>query len=310
MSLTKVPVIDVADVLHEHTLRELAAACSDWGCFQIINHGMKEELVAALHAQMQGFFDLPAARKQAIERTANNPWGFYDRELTKNVRDLKEIFDVGPQAHAGPLAGAVPQWPAGVPRFKSTMLAYFAACQEIARRLLGAISRNLGMPADHLVRDFGEQQTSFLRLNYYPVGGAVKGHLGISHHTDAGAITVMAQDLQPGLQIYHRNEWHTVEPRGDALVVNIGDIVQVWSNDRYRAPLHRVLASAEVHRYSAPFFFNPDYDTNYAPLAGVVSDGEPARYRAINWGEFRAGRAAGDYADYGQEIQISQFRSG
>jgi len=308
MGLTQVPVIDVARS-STHTLSELAEACTEWGCFQIVNHGMKDELIAALHSQMRTFFALSSKQKQAIERTADNPWGFYDRELTKNVRDWKEIFDVGPLAQSGPLAGGAPQWPADMPQFKSTMLEYFAACQEIVLDLLAAVSQNLGMPEDYLARDFGEKQTSFLRLNYYPVCTELDGQLGISHHTDAGAITVMAQDLQPGLQIYRRNAWHTVEPRANALVVNIGDIVQVWSNDRYRAPVHRVVTSAEVHRYSAPFFFNPNYDTDYAPLPGVVSEAEPARYRAINWGEFRAGRAAGDYADYGEEIQISQFRT-
>ena len=92
-----------------------------------------------------------------------------------------------------------------------------------------------------------------------------------------------------------------------ALIINIGDIVQVWSNDAYRAPLHRVLANAGQRRYSAPFFLNPGYDTEYAPLPSALHDKAP-RYRPINWGGFRAGRAAGDYADVGDEIQISDFR--
>ena len=89
-----------------------------------------------------------------------------------------------------------------------------------------------------------------------------------------------------------------------AIVVNTGDIMQVWSNDRYPAPVHRVLANAEHRRYSAAFFYNPSYATDYAPLAT-----ETPRYCAINWGEFRAGRAAGDYADYGTEVQISDYRT-
>jgi isopenicillin N synthase-like dioxygenase len=83
------------------------------------------------------------------------------------------------------------------------------------------------------------------------------GRLGIHHHTDAGALTLLLQDDQPGLQVYHEGGWHLVEPRADALVVNIGDVVQLWSNDRYQAALHRVLASGKAERYGAPFFFNP-----------------------------------------------------
>jgi isopenicillin N synthase-like dioxygenase len=105
----------------------------------------------------------------------------------------------------------------------------------------------------------------------------------------------------------HGDEWHLVEPRRDALVVNIGDIVQVWSNDQYTAALHRGLVSADAERFSAPFFFNPAYSTQYAPLPSTVDARHPPRYRPIHWGEFRARRAAGDYADHGEYHLISHY---
>ncbi|MEZ5504271.1 MAG: 2OG-Fe(II) oxygenase family protein [Halioglobus sp.] len=187
------------------------------------------------------------------------------------------------------------------------MEAFSNACESVARQLLAGISQNLGMSLDYLGRGFGSDHSSFLRLNYYPPCAAPDQHLGISHHTDAGALTVLWQDQQAGLQFFHNGSWCTVAPVPGALVINIGDIVQVWSNDRYRAPLHRVLASATESRYSAPFFFNPSYDTNYAPVSGALAGSAP-RYRAINWGEFRTLRAAGDYADVGEEIQIEHYR--
>ena len=103
-------------------------------------------------------------------------------------------------------------------------------------------------------------------------------------------------------------QWHLVEPRSDALVVNIGDMVQVWSNDRYQAALHRVTTNTDNPRYSAPYFFNPEYRANYAPIPTMVDADNPPRYREINWGEFRRLRADGDYADYGDEVQISHYR--
>jgi isopenicillin N synthase-like dioxygenase len=86
-------------------------------------------------------------------------------------------------------------------------------------------------------------------------------------------------------------------------------MVQVWSNDRYRAPVHRVLAMDRVERLSLPFFFNPSYRTTVAPLAGLVDAARPARYTPISWAEFRRRRADGDFADYGAEVQISDYRS-
>ncbi|MEX2495762.1 MAG: 2OG-Fe(II) oxygenase family protein [Woeseia sp.] len=133
------------------------------------------------------------------------------------------------------------------------------------------------------------------------------GYLGVNHHSDAGVLTILLQDEQPGLEIFRRGRWHLVEPCRDALVINIGDIVQVWSNDRYRAALHRVVTSPDAERFSVPFFLNPSWETEYAPLPTMVDDSHPARYRPINWCEFRSRRAAGDYADYGEEVQISQY---
>ena len=93
-----------------------------------------------------------------------------------------------------------------------------------------------------------------------------------------------------------------------AFVINTGDMMQVWSNDRYQAALHRVLASDDVERYSIPFFYNPMAGTTVEPLPSVVSAAQPAHYRPIDWSDFRSKRTDGDYADYGPEVQIAQYR--
>ena len=102
------------------------------------------------------------------------------------------------------------------------------------------------MPADTLAADFQPRHTSFVRLNYYPAVPCARqvrktftppetGFLGVNHHTDAGALTMLLQDDEPGLEVFKDGRWHLVEPREGALVINIGDIVQVWSNDRYQS---------------------------------------------------------------------------
>jgi isopenicillin N synthase-like dioxygenase len=308
-----IPVIDIADLGRPSALRAIDGACRHWGFFQVTNHGIDASVLAGLMRVAHAFFAQPSNVKRRILRTAENPWGFYDQELTKRTRDWKEVYDYGP-SDGGAL---VPQWPAGIPGFEETVRGYYAHCDRVARLILGAIAVNLGARPEALTEGFGEAHTSFVRLNYYPAcpapaappGTATPEHgfLGINHHTDAGALTLLLQDDKPGLEVMRDGRWYLVEPRSDALVVNIGDIVQVWSNDRYRAALHRVIVSSDHERYSAPFFFNPSYATSYAPLPSTVDAAHPARYRAINWGEFRALRAAGDYADYGEEVQISHY---
>jgi isopenicillin N synthase-like dioxygenase len=85
-------------------------------------------------------------------------------------------------------------------------------------------------------------------------------------------------------------------------------MMQVWSNDTYQAPPHRVLAMEICDRYSIPFFFNPAAQARVSPLPTVVSESRPGAYRTIDWAEFRGKRTDGDYADYGTEVQISQYR--
>ena len=318
-NLTHIPVIDIGRLDNDaFVLRQIHQACRDWGFFQIVGHGVPRELIEATHAGMHAFFALPQAEKRSIERTATNSWGYYDRELTKNTPDWKQVFDVGPDETDGPLAGQKAQWPKAQPNFRPVIEAFSGACEVLSFRMLDAIARCLQTPAAQLRSAFAPRHSSFLRLNYYPLcaepaspdsATGAPGNFGINHHTDSGAVTILLQDAQPGLQVFRRGTWTTVEPNPDALVVNIGDVVQVWSNDRYPAGLHRVIASDRRERYSAPYFFNPAPSAYYAPLANSLGEGELAQYRSINWGEFRASRTAGDYADYGEEIQISHYRT-
>ena len=319
------PLIDLA-AGEDIATRGIARACEEWGFFQIIGHGVDPALMAAADAQARWFFARPAAAKRALSRSASNPWGYYDRELTKNLRDKKEIFDIGPDiagaaGETGLWAARTP-WPADDAGFRATMGEFREACEILALRLLGLVCAGLGADADRLSAAFRPASTSFLRLNHYPVEDplgdeatdvAAGADLGIHHHTDAGALTVLMQDAVSGLQIWRDDgagggDWRTVTPTPGALVINIGDMVQVWSNDLYAAPVHRVLAMESVPRISLPHFCNPAYEAMVAPLETLTGAGRPPRYRPISWGEFRQKRAEGDFADYGAEVQISDYR--
>jgi isopenicillin N synthase-like dioxygenase len=314
MPQKNVPVIDIKRLSSRDTLEALDDACRNWGFFQVTQHGIDPQISKDMHRYMKDFFAQPEEVKQQISRSRDNPWGFYDRDLTKNIRDWKQVFDFGPDDGKG----LSPRWPARLPGFEQTMLSYYYQCEKLSQQILEAISVNLGMAATHLGQSFLPGHSSFLRLNYYPVcpppaaepepAGTGETPLGVNQHTDAGVLTILAQDGHAGLEVKKAGQWHLVEARDDALVINIGDIVQVWSNDRYPAALHRAVTSPNHARYSAPFFFNPNYQATYAPLPAVVKSGQAARYREITWGEFRRLRADGDYADYGEEVQIENFR--
>lgn len=321
--LDQVPIIDIAELRVDSAapaargaVEQIAAACSSWGFFQVTNHGIPQALIDEVWAQTRAFFALPIAARLEVLRSRDNPWGFYHNELTKNQRDKKQVFDFTRDG-VDPIYGRSNRWPAGQTAFKETMESYFEACTELSLQLLEAFCLGLDLPAKFMHDDFATNHTGFLRLNYYPVHDPIEdaaedyqpvADLGVHHHTDAGALTVLIQDEVGGLQVHRNGYWYDIPPVEGAIVINTGDMMQVWSNDIYHAPVHRVLAMDACDRYSLPFFFNPAADARVSPLPSVVDDDNPDRYRPIAWGEFRGKRSDGDYADYGTEVQISQFR--
>jgi isopenicillin N synthase-like dioxygenase len=313
-----VPVIDISslsgDGSHESktiVVTEIARACKDWGFFQVVNHGVSSRLIEDVWDQTRSFFSLPVEVKETIMRTRENPWGFYNSELTKNQRDKKEVFDFTHE-RVDPIYESSNRWLAGQDDFKNTMLEYFDACSRLSLQLLEAFCTGLDLPASFMHKDFETNHTGFMRLNYYPVNDPLAGEstsqqtiadLGVHHHTDAGALTVLLQDDVGGLQVYRDGYWHDIPPVAGAFVINTGDMMQVWSNDIYKAAIHRGLAMESRDRYSIPFFYNPSATTKVSPLSTVVSEERPKRYNTITWSEFRGKRTDGDYADYGAEVQ-------
>ncbi len=333
-AVQSIPIIDVSSLGTDSAdrpsaIRLIAAAARDWGFFQITGHGVSHRLIGQVSGEAHAFFALPPETKRAVARTRETTRGYYDRELTKNRRDLKEVFDFGVEPDAR-VFGDEPcsrrsvdgtnRWPGGRPRFRQTLLEYQRACERLSLQLVGALCAGLGVHDETLVPHFSPTHTGFTRLNYYPLDDPLDpetaatvtglGDMALHHHSDAGALTVLLQDEVGGLQVGSDHadgqEWIDVTPTDGALVINIGDMMQIWSNDRYRAALHRVRPITDRPRYSVPFFFNPAYDTEVAPL--VATEASPAKYRPVNWGDFRQARADGDFADYGHEIQIADFR--
>lgn len=297
----------------------IAQAASAAGFFQLINHGADAALLARMTAAMHAFFDLPLEDKLKARRTQDNAMGYANDELTKQTRDLKELFDFCrvPHPHLpddhpdNHTIDGYNRWPQGQPELRAAMMEYYAEVERCSFRLLEAFCLGLGLERTALHHLFKGQHTGFLRLNYYPVlpEGQQGQQMGVHHHTDAGFLTILVQDDVPGLQMLDSSgQWQLVEPIPGALTINVGDQCQVLSNDRFKAPLHRVLPSRGRKRYSAPFFFNPRPDADISPLPMFIDEQHPPAFRPINWGRFRSLRFAGDYADVGEEVQISHYR--
>jgi len=299
-------------------LSELDAACREHGFFLLSHHGL-DEAINSMWAASREFFAEPSVVKRQVQRTESVPLGYYDRELTKRRRDLKEVFDYMQSRADG---SDLNQWPAAKPEFRQAMDAFFDAASEVAARTLTQVYRGLGAtPEEDSMLPEGDARTSTVRLNYYPPNDPLSveeqaetmglGDMALHHHTDPGILTLLVQDMSGGLQTLSAERgWLDVTPEAGTIVVNLGDAMQVWSNDVYRAAVHRVLPMRDIGcsgRFSTPYFFNPDREAVLEPLP-ALSDTTP-QYRPFTWRDYIKGRVDDNFADIGEDdIQIERFR--
>ncbi|KAK4477063.1 hypothetical protein RD792_016268 [Penstemon davidsonii] len=304
-----------------HLVTEIGEACKNWGFFQVINHGVPLKASEKIQLAAKKFFHLPKEEKKKVSRDEINPYGYYDTEHTKNVRDWKEVFDftlqnpmILPASHDPDdkdLRKLFNHWPENPPELREACEEYAAEVKKLSFKLLELIALSLGLTKDRL-NDFFEDHTSFIRLNYYPPCPISDLALGVGRHKDAGALTVLAQDDVGGLQVKRKTdgEWILVKPTPNAFIINVGDIIQVWSNDKYESVEHRVKVNSEKERFSIPLFVNPAHYTLVEPLEELVGEQNPAKYKAYNWGKFFVTRKLSNYKKLDVEnVQIYHFKN-
>ena len=308
-----VPVVDISDPAAT-SLAELDRACRDHGFFLLEGHGL-DELIRQTFDAARRFFGSDPGVKDAIRRDAANPLGYNDRELTKRRRDHKEVFDF-----VDPVQGRSQRynrWPA-VDGFREVMAEYYDACSDVAMRTSDLVLSALGLGADAITPFRGDRTTSNMRLNHYTIGDPLAegeragladlADVALGHHTDLGLVTLLVQDDVGGLQAESTDHgWIDVEPRPGTIVVNLADCMQVLTNDRYRAAVHRVLPMTTSTRMSIPYFLNPARDCMVQPVP-ELADGRPV-YRPFRFRDFIDARGADNYADAGApDAQIADFR--
>ncbi|XP_051146940.1 jasmonate-induced oxygenase 2-like [Andrographis paniculata] len=299
---------------------KIGDACRKWGFFQVINHGVPAEVRERIESAAKEFFALPKEEKRKASRDQVNLFGYSDFEITKSVRDWKEIFDCTIENPTVIYASDEPddkelkeltnKWPEYPPDLRDVCEMYSAEMQKLTYKLLGLIALSMGLPEDRLHSLF-KNQTSFMRLNYYPPCPAPELALGLGRHKDAGAMTILLQDDVGGLEVKRKSdgEWIFVKPTPDAYIVNVGDLIQVWSNDKYESVEHRVTVNSQKERFSIPYFINPSHDVWIQPLEELVSEQSPAKYKGYSWGKFYATRKLSNFKKLTTEnIQVHHFK--
>ncbi len=294
-----IPVIDISGLLHGDSARrqavasEIGRAAREVGFFQIIGHGISDAKRGDLIDAAREFFAQPVDEKMKyyIGLSSNHrgyvPQGEESPDPKK--RDLKETFDlamelpesdpdVGPES---PLLGPNP-WPA-VDGFRERVETYYDNVYQVGRELMRGFAMALDLPEDRFLR-YVNKPPSQLRLIHYPYDPDAKDVQGIGAHTDYECFTLLLPTTQ-GLEVMNGNgEWIDVPFIEGALVVNIGDMLEIWTNGEFIATSHRV-RKVKQERYSFPLFFACDYHTVVEPLPEFVARDGEARYAPLKAGD-------------------------
>jgi isopenicillin N synthase-like dioxygenase len=294
-----IPVIDLADT---DVPEQVGRACRDTGFFYVANHGVPQSLIDAQFEYTRRFFAMPVENKRALHMRGSPTNAGYepiggqvldsqDAAAEKAPPDLKESFYLGlelsdehPWARKKLRSFGHNQWPDewdDMRGFREQMLQYQDAMRSLGGRVLGEIAVSLELERDFFV-PFYEMATSTLRLLRYPPHPqhALANQLGAGAHTDWGGITLLAQDQLGGLEVRNvEGEWIVATPIMGTFVINLGDLMQRWTNNIYRSNMHRVRNNSTAReRYSIPFFHGPRPDAYIECLPSCTDASQPPQF--------------------------------
>lgn len=321
-----VPVIDISPYVdggseteRRPVARAIDAAASTVGFMQITGHAIPRQVLDDFAAAVDSFFDLDPATKQDYRTPPEINRGYSPPhseslslslgvESATRMNDFFEAFNVGISAAAYPHIEfsaydyAENLWPTQVPGFRAPVEAYFAHAGRIARTLTTAFADALELPPGYFTR-FTDHSLDVLRMNNYALPpGAIDldGELtGMGEHTDYGIVTVLWADQAPGLQILGADtRWHDVQPADDALLLNLGDLMARWTNERWLSTLHRVMPPITngtiQRRRSAAFFHDGNPDARIETLPSCIGAG--SKYEPITVADHLRAKLGGSRA--------------
>lgn len=290
----QIPDIDISPLFREDgaakraLAHRIGATCETMGFLYVSGHGVGMDVVEGALGATKAFFAGDETLKRRITRKPGTYRGYIPLMPFASQRDP----DAPPTAYEGFVMGEDPgpgdpeiratrglyapnRWPEAPLGFREAVQAYYDAVSGIAWRLLEAFALAMDREEDALTRLFTRPLTN-ISLLHYPARPHATGRPedDVSPHRDTNAVTVLLPGEEGGLQVQvPGGGWTAVPPRRGAFVVNIGNMMEVWSGGRFRSTLHRVHPPRDRERFSIGYFAVPGYDTTIAPLAGLPVTG-------------------------------------
>ncbi|KAA8526064.1 hypothetical protein F0562_007836 [Nyssa sinensis] len=251
---------------------------------EIKNHGIPETMISNILRIAKEFFRLPESERlknysDDPSKTTRLSTSFnLKTEKVSNWRDFLRL-------HCYPLEDFLHEWPTNPPSFREDVAEYCSSVRGLVLRLLEAISESLGLEREYISKQLGKHG-QHMAMNYYPPCPQPELTYGLPGHTDPNLITILLQDDVPGLQVLRNGKWIAVNPIPNTFIINIGDQMQVLSNDRYKSVLHRAVVNCDKERISIPTFYCPSSEAVIGPAQKLIDEDHPAVYRNFTYQEF------------------------
>ncbi|KAG8369993.1 hypothetical protein BUALT_Bualt14G0071400 [Buddleja alternifolia] len=291
-SSNNIPIIDLSKLLKGSKdqffteILKLRNSCQEWGFFQVINHGIDSELVERIEKVGKEFFMMPLEEKQKYPMIPGTVQGYGQAFVFSEDQKLDwcNMFALGVEPH---YLRNPKLWPTKPSNFSETVEIYSREIRKLCKNLLKYIAITLSLKDDVFEEMFGVAVQA-VRMNYYPACPRPDLVLGLSPHSDGSALTVLQQGKgsSVGLQIIKDNTWIPVHPIPNALVINIGDTIEVLTNGKYKSVEHRAVTHKEKDRLSIVTFYAPSYEIELGPIPELLDDKNPCKYRRYNHGEY------------------------
>ncbi|KAJ8754347.1 hypothetical protein K2173_002798 [Erythroxylum novogranatense] len=290
------PIIDLSIPDRLSTAGLIRQACTEYGFFYLVNHGVEDELVEKVFQESRKFFSLPLDEKMKLYRKEHRGYTpLYAEKLdtsSTSKGDSKESFYIGPLDAA---KSNLNQWPSQecFTSWRAIMECYHAKVLSAGKRLICLIALALNLEEDYFEKIGAlDEPECFLRLLHYPGEHRLsdEGLCGASAHSDYGMITLLATDGVPGLQVCREKfnkpwAWEYVLHMKGAFIVNIGDMMERWTNCLFRSTLHRVMPEGR-ERYSLAFFLDPNSDCIVECLESCYNESCPKGFPPIRSGDY------------------------
>ncbi|XP_057996601.1 gibberellin 2-beta-dioxygenase 8-like [Hevea brasiliensis] len=274
--------------------QEIARASQEWGFFQVVNHGISREILENMRREQVKLFKQPFDKKSKEDKFLNFSSGTY-RWGTPTATCLSQLS--WSEAFHIPMTDISAS--NGFTSLSSTIEQFATRVASLAQKLAEILADKLGRKSTFFQENC-VPSTCYLRLNRYPPCPIPAEVFGLIPHTDSDFLTILHQDQVGGLQLIKDGKWFAVKPNPEALIINVGDLFQAWSNDVYKSVQHRVVTNPRVERFSTAYFFCPSYDTE------IESGCEPSVYEKFSFKEYRE-QVQKDVQLLGRKVGLPRF---